>query len=181
MRPRGTSTPATVTDQEAQEGQTASGRTILDTDIVAENLSTTTLLATYALINQIDAARIDVDQLFAREAFIERLNTTMITSDTVVNILSRLQDADDLAEQLRLWFSFDSDEGLVIQRRDEDGLPASIWSTVTDEVGYHIRRADLMQAVFSAYRDRVRVQNLEIGDIVVKPSSAGGWVWTERR
>lgn len=176
-----TATPATVTDQEAQEGQTASGRTILDTDIVAENLSTTTLLATYALINQIDAARIDVDQLFAREAFIERLNTTMITSDTVVNILSRLQDADDLAEQLRLWFSFDSDEGLVIQRRDEDGLPASIWSTVTDEVGYHIRRADLMQAVFSAYRDRVRVQNLEIGDIVVKPSSAGGWVWTERR
>lgn len=185
-----TATQTTVTDREAAAGQTDGGQVILGTDITAETLSTGSLLATYALVNQIDAARIDVDQLFAREAFTQRLDTAWITSDAALTIVTRLNDldqasadaqttADDIARRLRMWFKFDSDEGLVIQKMDEDGNPVSIWSTVTDEVGYHIRRSDLRDYVFSAYRDRVRVQKLEIGKITVKASSKGGWVWTK--
>jgi len=63
-----TGTLTTVTEQEIDAGQTESGRVILETSITASDLNTGNLLATFALINQIDAARIDVDQLFARQA-----------------------------------------------------------------------------------------------------------------
>lgn len=186
-----TATPTQVSDAERAAGHTSGGKTILDTDITAENLNATSIYATYALVNQIDAARIDVDQLFAREAFIQRLDTAWITSDSALTIISRLNGVESAAEgaqaeitnmdrQLKLWFRFDSDRGLVVQKMDENGNPASIWYTVTDEVGYHIGRTDLRDYVFSAYRDRVWAQNLEIGDIVVKPSGKGGWVWTGR-
>ena len=80
VNPDGTvsATLATVTDGEISAGQTDSGRVILETNIVASKLNTSNLLATYALVNQIDAARIDVDQLFAREAFITKLATSLI-------------------------------------------------------------------------------------------------------
>ena len=86
---------------------------------------------------------------------------------------------NSIDRELNRYFVFD-ENGLVISIKDENGEPASIWSTVTDEIGYHIRRQDLKDYVFSAYRDRVRVQKLEIGNIMVKASSAGGWVWTRR-
>ena len=59
-----TGTLTTVTEQEIDAGQTESGRVILETSITASQISTSSLLGTFALINQIDAARIDVDQLF---------------------------------------------------------------------------------------------------------------------
>lgn len=79
-----TATPVTVSEGEIEAGQTDAGRVILATNITADSLNTSNLLATYALINQIDAARIDVDQLFAREAFIARLMTTDISSNSFI-------------------------------------------------------------------------------------------------
>lgn len=79
-----TSTPVTVSEDEITTGQTDGGKVILATDITADSLSTSNLLATYALINKIDAARIDVDQLFAREAFIAKLLTTDISSNSFI-------------------------------------------------------------------------------------------------
>lgn len=73
-----TATRTTVSSGEANAGQTSGGKAILETNITAANLNAGNLLATYALINQIDAARIDVDQLFAREAFITALTTSQI-------------------------------------------------------------------------------------------------------
>ena len=194
-----TATQVQVTPAEIDAGQTTGGRAILDTDITAANLSTANLLATYALVNKIDAARIDVAELFAQAAFITHLNTADISSNTTVQIVTRVAEeasaaaasaqddadaakllADAMSQQLKLWFTFDSDLGLIVQKMDENGQPVSIWSTVTDEIGYHIRRADLEEYVFSAYRDRVRVQKLEIGDIMIKPSGKGGHVWTRR-
>ena len=70
-----TGTQTTVSQSEISAGQTESGRVILETSITASDINTTNLLGTFALINHIDAARIDVDQLFARQAFIDRLNT----------------------------------------------------------------------------------------------------------
>ena len=180
-----TATPTTVTPAEEQAGQTDAGRVILETDITAANLSTGNLLATYALVNKIDAARIDVDQLFAQRAFIDHLNTTDLSSNTTLTIVTRRLDETDAAledyiDQQSLWFTFDSDVGLVVQRKDENGTPMSIWSTITDEVGFHIRRADLQEYVMSAERDRVIVQKLQIGSLVAKGTTTGGWVWVRR-
>ena len=83
-----TATPATLADEETAEGQTSGGRVILETDILADNLGTTNLLSTYALINRIDAARIDVDSLFAREAFITRLRTSEIVAGKSLTIIA---------------------------------------------------------------------------------------------
>ena len=73
-----TATRTTVSSGEASAGQTSGGKVILETQITAANLNAGNLLATYALVNQIDAARIDVDQLFAREAFVDLLRTSQI-------------------------------------------------------------------------------------------------------
>ena len=80
VRPDGTVSAerTTVSAGEIAAGQTDGGRVILETNITAANLSAGNLLATYALVNRIDAARLDVDSLFAREAFVDKLRTSRI-------------------------------------------------------------------------------------------------------
>ena len=94
-----TATPATVTEQEIDAGQTTGGRAILETDIAAANLTTTSLLATYALVNRIDAARIDVDQLFAREAFIDRLETSVVQGSGFIELRAAADGAQAAAKE----------------------------------------------------------------------------------
>lgn len=94
VKPDGTvtATKTTVTEGETSAGQTG-GRVILETDITAQQLNTGNLLATYALINRIDAARIDVDQLFAREAFVSLLRTSKIVGDKSITLIAREAEA----------------------------------------------------------------------------------------
>ena len=73
-----TATETTVSDSEAETGQTSGGNVIVETNMTVANLNTTNLLATYALINKIDAARIDVDELLARSVFTDALYTSTI-------------------------------------------------------------------------------------------------------
>lgn len=81
-------TKTTVSNSEIAAGETSGGKVILETNISASTLNTSNLLATYALINRIDAARIDVDQLFAREAFISLLRTTKIVGDQSITMIA---------------------------------------------------------------------------------------------
>lgn len=106
-----TSIPFHVTESELAVGQTESGRMILETNITSENLNTGNLLATYALVNRIDAARIDVDELFAREAFIAMLRTCRIMGDKTLEII--VQDAGN---------SVSKDEFQRVLRVDDRGL-----------------------------------------------------------
>jgi len=92
-----TGTRTTVTEQEIDAGQTEGGKVILETSITASNLNTGSLLATFSLINQIDAARIDVDQLFARQAFIDQLNTSVIQSHDFIDLV--VGQVDDSVEE----------------------------------------------------------------------------------
>lgn len=80
-------TLTTVTEDEISQGHTDAGRVILATDITAENLSAANIYATYALVNKIDAARIDVGILTARQAFIDQLNTMDIRSNNFLQIM----------------------------------------------------------------------------------------------
>lgn len=93
-----TATPATVSDEEITAGQTDGGRVILETNIDAANLSTSNLLATYALINKIDAARIDVAELFAQNAFVDALYTSKIYGGKSIEMIAG--QADESAGQL---------------------------------------------------------------------------------
>ena len=80
-------TLTTVTEDEISQGHTDAGRVILATEITAEDLSAANIYATYALVNKIDAARIDVGTLTARQAFIDRLNTMDIRSNNYLQIM----------------------------------------------------------------------------------------------
>ncbi len=94
-----TATPTTVTEGEISAGETGSGRVILETNITAANLNTSNLLATYALINKIDAARIDVAELFAQRAFIDLLTTSNIFGGKSLTMIAGQveQNATDIA------------------------------------------------------------------------------------
>lgn len=99
-----TATPATVTPSEADAGQTSGGRTILDTDIVAANLSTSTLLGTFALVNAIDASRIDVDRLTARQAFIDQLAAREIIGERTIRMIAgQARQAGDIGRVERVF------------------------------------------------------------------------------
>lgn len=113
-----TGTLATVTEQEIAAGQTESGRVILETSITAQQLNTSDLLSTFALINRIDAARIDVDQLFARQAFVDQLNTRLIQSPDFVEIVTgAVEDSvsDAVAEAAPAVLRIDSSRGTVFK------------------------------------------------------------------
>ena len=92
-----TATLTMVTQEEIAAGETDAGRVILETSITASSLNTGNLLATFALVNQIDAARIDVDQLFARQAFIDQLNTSVIQSQDFIQLV--VGQVDDSVEE----------------------------------------------------------------------------------
>lgn len=93
-------TKTTLTNGEISTGQTSGGQFILETDITAANLNTGNLFATYALLNRIDAARIDVDELFAREAFITALTTSnIIGGESLTIIAGKADDAVSAADK----------------------------------------------------------------------------------
>lgn len=80
-----TATRRTVTAGEIAAGHTTDGRTlVLDTDILATDLTTENIYASHALMNEITAATISVDELWARTAFIGKLMTTDISSNTYI-------------------------------------------------------------------------------------------------
>ena len=108
--------PVEVGEGEIAGGATESGRVILETDITADSLSTSDLLSTYALINRIDAARIDVDQLFARNAFIAALNTADISSNTYI----RQSIADSVTGEIAQFVRLDAD-GLHVGEQGQPG------------------------------------------------------------
>lgn len=78
-------TKVEVNEGEISSGQTESGKVILDTDILAERLTTGTLFATEALTNSLLAAKIDVDTLTARSAFIQKLTSSEAFIDRLVS------------------------------------------------------------------------------------------------
>ena len=80
-----TATEVTPTQQEIEDGHTSDGRTIYtETDIVAEDLNTTNIYASHALMDEITANIINVDKLFAREATITHINAMDLSSNTYI-------------------------------------------------------------------------------------------------
>ncbi len=64
-----------------------------------------------------------------------------------------------------------STEGLKIQ------MAGSIYYTLTDDTGYHIYQNDKEIAAFS--EGKAKMDELQIGRIICRKTSKGGWVWTE--
>ena len=80
-----TATQRTVSAGEITAGHTTDGRTlVLGTDILATDLNTQNIYASHALMNEITAAIINVDELWARQAFINKLMVQDLSSNTYI-------------------------------------------------------------------------------------------------
>lgn len=77
-------TQVTVTAEEEEAGHTTDGKPIIGTTATYQDLTTTNLYAIDALIDQITAQRINVDELWARQAFINKLNVQDLSSNTYI-------------------------------------------------------------------------------------------------
>lgn len=167
--------PAVVDESEESSGMTRGGRTLIETELTAEQLNASGLHAVRALIGKLDASRIDAGTLFAGEAFLDRLNTADIRSNgylrTELNaLLERTDENGDVLTELLRYMVF-SEEGLR-QRK-----PGSAYSTLTDEKGYHIDRDGSVEHVGSFTAGGLTAAGVKIGKIRARRTYSGGWVW----
>lgn len=172
-----TASLATVTEGEVNAGQTDGGKVIVATSMTVDDMNATTIKATHALVNKITAASIDTDELFANNAFINQLTTSRIYNDTSLDIV-----IDDYAKYAK-WFKFD-ENGLVIRKPEyfdeEEGVwKTPIWSTLTDEKGYHVRSDEMVEPAGSFEGEGLTTPSVKIGEIRCKRTSTGGWVWID--
>ena len=80
-----TDVTSTLTAGEITAGVTSDGRSaIIETDLTVNDLSASTMKVINALIDKLTAARIDVSELWARQAFINELMVTDISSNTYI-------------------------------------------------------------------------------------------------
>lgn len=139
-------------DKEISAGETSEGKVIVGTHITAETLGTATLAATQALINMIDASRINVDTLVAREefvqtltaneafvdslvantAFIKQLGTTTIVGDKSITMLAgEAEKANAKADNLDRLSNIEVIEGTFAQTERREGEGVRIYSEIS--------------------------------------------------
>lgn len=83
-----TDVTSSLTAAEITAGVTSNGHSaIIETDLTANDLYASNMKAINALIDKITASRIDVDELFAREATITQLNTVDIRGNTYLQMM----------------------------------------------------------------------------------------------
>lgn len=83
-----TDVTSTLTNAEKTAGVTSDGHSaIIETDLTVADLSASNMKAINALIDKLTASRIDVDELFARQATITALNTVDIRGNTYLQMM----------------------------------------------------------------------------------------------
>ena len=172
-----------LTDEQYQNQ--INGTVIVAESITADQIAAAAITANHLTANAVTAAKVDIADLFASQAFITALTTSQIFTDPNTGTLRLVaQQASETRDTLARWFIFDDERGLVIQKpayTDDQGVQhdASIWYTVTDEIGYHIYSTQQLDAVGSFKRGGLHTTGVQIGDVVAKKTSNGDWVWTD--
>ena len=117
-----------------------------------------------------DAADDAQESADANARAIQLLDQSVSGLSTQFNVFSSGIEAtiEDHSEILSA-MSF-STEGMKIQ------MAGSIYYTLTDDVGYHIYQNDKEIASFS--EGKGKMDELQIGGIICRRTSKGGWVWT---
>lgn len=124
---------ATLTQGEITAGITSDGRgAIIETDLTVAELSASNMKGINALIDKITAQRIDVQELFARSAFIGALNTADISNNQSILLHINKKSANYIQ-----WADPNNgtntiNKGDIWEQRPDEG------QTITDLYGYTI-------------------------------------------
>lgn len=177
-----TATQTTVTPSEEEAGQKTTGEILVASEITADSMTTSTLLGTFALINRIQADTINVDQIFAREAFITNLRTSNISSEsgvtlTIGGIAEQADAAQSTAESAS---SVAASASQKITDLDEwvyrfgnglrIGRSGSKYNTFQDDTGFNIQQEGVTISKFA--KRELQSEAVRIG----KTSSQDGLV-----
>ena len=111
------------------------------------------------------------EQAEANSRGIQRLDGSVSGLSTQFNVFTAgIEATVESHDEILSAMTFDS-SGLKVQ------MNGSIYYTLTDDVGYHIYQNDKEIASFS--EGKGRMDRLQMGDIVARKTSRGGWVWTD--
>lgn len=162
----------TATEAEQAAGQKTTGEPIIETSLTVSDLSATSLKAVYALVNKLDAARIDVGTLTAGTAFVNYLRTADIAANRSIQFaLAAIDENSGSLSEIRRYMTF-SDSGLV-QR-----VPDSSYYTRVTNSGFDVMFDKQASPVVSVNADDgLAADRILMGNITCRKTSAGGWVW----
>lgn len=107
-------------------------------------------------------AKEDFEQILTDSDTYKTISESLVTEDQK-NVLQRM--------------SFNEDEGLIIKGWDKTTQDDSPYSTATKNDGFYVRYNDTDVAKFTGLT--TEATNLALGDLVVKKTSRGGWIWTD--
>lgn len=132
--------------------------------------------ATGTFAGELIAAKGTFDGVFAGTISAESVkiddgNGVLITMGEQISNNIDVRNAANLTNKINMWFDFNDELGLVVQK------PGSAWGTVTDNIGYHIKNDNLSEYVASFERNRLIVQNVQIGSGTIKRTSTGGFAF----
>lgn len=182
----------TVSEDEIDAGQTTDGRQIIASTANVASLNATNISASGAIIAEIFTEALNAGKITAAQATLASATIPELYT-TAVNALGNSMSfsANDLIQfilgnqnEMQRWFTFDDSKGFTIRKpgyTDQNGVihPASIWSTVTDETGYHIKRSDIPGYIASFHKEQLDAKAVSMGGIVCREMYGGGWIWTE--
>ncbi len=182
----------TVSEDEIAAGETATGNQIVEENINVQTLTAENVFSNNATFIELftdllTAGKISAAEAALASAKIPELYTTAVnalgdsmsfSANKTIQLLLGEQD------KMGKWFTFDNEKGFSIRKpeyTDENGTkhPASIWSTVTDETGYHIKRSDMAGYIGSFHKEQLDVKAVALGGVVCREMYGGGWLWTE--
>lgn len=174
--------PEQLTDEEYREH--LNGTVIVARSITAEQIAAQTITANEILSGTITSDKINCVELVASDAFIDQLNVQDITAnrslritvntlhDEASNAMSAAQEASNVTSDISRYMTF-SAEGL------RQSKPDSIYSTLIDDMGFHIDKDNAVGHVASFSSEGMTSDSIIIGSIKCRRSSKGGWVWQE--
>lgn len=111
---------------EEENGVFGETRPIIATQMTVDEMNASTIKAVSMLVNKIDAAKIDTDELFAREAFITKLKTSKIVGDKSLILISQSADeAKAAAEQAKTTADTANDNAASAQTAAENAATAA--------------------------------------------------------
>ncbi len=150
----------------AIEDGTVDGGKLVEGSVTADRLNVQDIFADNGLIRQLMAANIDVGELFAREAFISKLNAVDIMANESLRVFVDGQSA--ISDQIRAWFNFSHEGELSIGRGDQ------AYNTVVSYDGFAIRYYTTKTLYFredTGYIPKLVIdETLTLGDLTAEPS-----------
>lgn len=144
---------------EKENGVFGETRPIIATQMTVDEMNASTIKAVSMLVNKIDAARIDVAELFAQKAFVNHLITTDISSNSYI----QQSIIDEVTGEIDTYMRLEG-EGVVVGKKD---APEQL---LLDQGGVTVR---VNGKPYSKFTDRY----VQFGNYQLRKSADGGLVF----